>query len=110
MGRVRSFVQSKYNLGEDLDDFITTMNDPKSINMDDLVGYYQYKKGIAPQQGRPQPPARAPQPSSNFRQTQRAQSVPRPMGVQPAQNSQTSNSDNDFMSSIIKDNNNKSFL
>jgi hypothetical protein len=109
MGRIRSYVGQRYNLGDKLDDFINTMNDPKSINMDDLVGYYQYKNGVGQQQAPPvqQPPKQA---SNNFRQTQRAQSVPRPMGVQPAQNPQTASSDNDFMSSIIKDNNNKSFL
>ena len=110
MGNVRNFVQKRYNLGDDLDDFITKMNDPKSINMDDLVGYYQFKKGITPNQPPQQntPPATA---SGQFKQVQRAQSVPQPMGVQPAQNPQTSNSGNsNFMDSIIKDNNNKSFL
>ena len=109
MGRIRSFVGNKYDLGDNLDHFINTMNDPKSINMDDLVGYYQYKNGLAAQRApQVEPPKQA---SNNFRQTQRAQSVPRPMGVQPAQNPQTSaNGNNDFMSSLIKDDNNKSFL
>lgn len=108
MGRIRSFVGNKYQLGDKLDDFITTMNDPKSINMDDLVGYYQYKNGMASQAPQTQQPPQ--QPTNNFRQTQRAQSVPRPMGVQPSANPKVASSDNDFMSSIIKDNNNKSFL
>lgn len=99
MQNVRSFVQQKYNLGDNLDDFINTMNDPGSINMDDLVGYYQYKKGVAPQQ--PQPMQQR-QPSAAFRQTQRAQSVPRPMGVQSSQNPNTAQSgSSDFMSAII---------
>ena len=110
MGNVRNYVQTKYNLGPDLDNFINTMNDPKSINMDDLVGYYQYKNGktAAPQQ---QPQIQPQQASNNFRQTQRAQSVPRPMGVQPSHNPKTANTGSSgFMDSIIKDNNNKSFL
>ena len=109
MSRVRSFVQKRYDLGENLDNFIQTMNDPKSINMDDLVGYYQYKNGnVAQQPVSNTPPA---QPSGQFRQSQRAQSVPRPMGVQPAQNPRTSNAGStDFMGTIIQDNNNKSIL
>tara|TARA_Y100000593_G_scaffold92760_1_gene185396 strand:- start:3609 stop:4607 length:999 start_codon:yes stop_codon:yes gene_type:complete len=108
MQNVRSFVQQKYDLGDDLDDFINTMNDPKSIDMDTLVGYYQYKKGL-PAQPQSAPPVNA-QPSQAFQQTKRAQSVPQPMGVQPAQNSQTANASPDFMDLLIKDNNKKSIL
>ena len=109
MQNVRSFVGQKYNLGENLDDFINTMNDPKSINMDDLVGYYQYKNGRVPA---PQAvPQTRPQPSQAFRQTQRAQSVPRPMGVQPAANPATAKSGSkSFMDALITDNNKHNIL
>lgn len=103
MSNVRSFVQQKYNLGDKLDDFISTMNDPKSIDMDTLVGYYQYKQGLPQQQVQPQ--GRMAQPSAAFTQTQRAQSVPRPMGVQTSQNPATAQSGSQsFMDSILTEN------
>ena len=107
MNEVREYVANNYDLGENLDDFLTSMNDPNSINMDDLVGYYKYKKGmgsIAP----PQPTNTAP--SKVFSQTRRAQSVPQPMGVQPAQTNEPSDPSNDFMDMLIKDNKQNNIL
>ena len=107
MSNVRSYVGSNYDLGENLDDFITTMNDPKAINMDDLVGYYKYKNGMAANNVAPTPQA----PSGNFKQLQRAQSVPQPMGVQPASNTATQNTGSKgFMDMIINDNQSKNIL
>ena len=108
MQNVRQYVGSNYDLGENLDDFITTMNDPKSINMDDLVGYYKWKKGVANvQQAAPQAPTPA---SNSFRQVQRAQSVPQPMGVQPAQSNAPSDPTDNFMDAIVNSENNTNIL
>ena len=108
MTNVRQYVSTNYDLGENVDDFITTMNDPKSINMDDLVGYYKWKKGVANvQQATPQTPIPA---SNSFRQVQRAQSVPQPMGVQPAQSNVPTNSDDNFMNAIVNSDNNTNIL
>ena len=113
MGEVRSYVRQRYNLGDNLDDFINTMNNPESINMDDLVGYYQYKQGkhtrqpVAPQ---PQQPPVQRQPSAAFKQTQRAQSVPTPMGVQPAASNRPASESADFMDTLINDNNKQNIL
>ena len=99
MNEVRNYVANNYDLGENLDDFLTTMNDPNSINLDDLVGYYKYKKGM------PAAPVQKPvtsQPSNTFNQLKRAQSVPSPMGVQPAQSNTPTDPTNDFMSALIK--------
>ena len=107
MNEVREYVANNYDLGENLDDFLTSMNDPNSINMDDLVGYYKYKKGmgnITP----PQPTNAAP--SKAFNQMRRAQSVPQPMGVQPAQSNTPSDSTNDFMDMLIKNNKQNNIL
>jgi len=107
MANVRSYVKNKYDLGDNLDHFIASMNDPKSINMDDLVGYYQYKNGKAQTQTAQTPS----QPSPSFTQTQRAQSVPRPMGVQPATNPATAESGSkSFMDALITDNNKHNIL
>lgn len=105
MAEVRSYVTDKYDLGENVDDFITTMNDPSSINMDDLVGYYKFKKGMA--NNAPQP-ARIP--SNTFNQVKRAQSVPTPMGVQPAQGNAQSEPSNDFMDALLKNDNKHNIL
>ncbi len=107
MDNVRSYVSSNYDLGNDVEDFITTMNDPKSINMDDLVGYYKWKKGVAPNVGAPAPIT---PPSNSFKQVQRAQSVPQPMGVQPAQSNAPTNPDDGFMSAIVNSENNTNIL
>ena len=107
MNEVREYVANNYDLGENLDDFLTSMNDPNSINMDDLVGYYKYKKGmgsIAPAQ-----PTNA-APSKAFNQMNSAQSVPQPMGVQPAQTNAPSDPSNDFMDMLIKDNKQREIL
>jgi len=117
MVQIRQFVNRRYHLeGNDLDDFINTMSDPKSLNMDDLVGYYQYKKGsgntppASQFRGTP-PPANTPpaQPSSDFNQIKRAQSVPTSMGVETAA-PQTGAPKQDFMDLLINDNNNKNVL
>ena len=100
MNEVREYVASNYDLGENLDDFLTSMNDPNSINMDDLVGYYKYKKGM-PSTPTQQAPV-ASKPSNTFNQLKRAQSVPSPMGVQPAQTNEPNDSTSDFMSALIK--------
>jgi len=95
--KVREYVQTNYDLGEHLDGFISEMSDPKSINMNDLVGYYKYKKGIAGAT----PNANA-QPSPQFNQIKRSQSVPKPMGVQSGQGVQNTTPTDTFMDSLIK--------
>ena len=119
MANIRTYVNKRYNLhGNDLDDFINTMNDPKSINMDDLVGYYQYKKGANDPQFRGAPPAQPtpppqpqapPVPSRGFDQVKRAQSVPTPMGVQTAADPNQAPRKS-FMDELINDNNNSNIL
>ena len=122
MRKIRHYVSEKYQLeGNDLNEFIHTMNDPKSINMDDLVGYYKFKKGV---QGdfRGTPPAQTVQPnpptpnvpmpsgpSQAFNQTKRAQSVPTPMGVQTAADPNEAPK-RSFMDELISDNNNNNIL
>lgn len=95
--KVRSYVASNYDLGDNLDNFVQEMSNPKSINMNDLVGYYKYKHGIAGAT----PNANA-QPSSQFNQIKRAQSVPTPMGVKTGQGHQGTSPTDSFMDSIIK--------
>jgi hypothetical protein len=106
MQEVRSFVSNNYDLGENVEDFITTMNDPSSLNMDDLVGYYKYKKGMASTPA-PQVPAT---PSNAFNQVKRAQSVPQPMGVQSAQGNTPESPSDNFMDALLKNNNKQNIL
>jgi hypothetical protein len=84
LNNARDYVTQNYDLGDKVEDFISEMGNDSSINMDDLVGYYKYKHGMAatqvPNQQAPnqaQPPA----PSRAFNQVKRAQSVPSPMNV-----------------------------
>tara|TARA_R100000655_G_scaffold39518_1_gene74790 strand:- start:23522 stop:24598 length:1077 start_codon:yes stop_codon:yes gene_type:complete len=123
MNRIREFVGKRYGMQpQEAEQFIQTMNSPSSINMDDLVGYYKFKQSTGDQQFRGTPPAQAPpappppsappvnnQPSPEFQQMQRAQSVPTPMGVQTAAPSQH-NAPKSFMDVLIDDNNKQNIL
>jgi len=104
---MRDFVVTNYDLGDKVDDFITTMNSPDSINMDDLVGYYKYKNGMTAGS-----PAQTHQnvPSSTFNQVKRAQSVPAPMGVQSAQTNATPDPNKGFMDLLINNDKQKNIL
>ena len=107
MNEVKNYVATNYDLGDRLDDFLTTMNDPNSINMDDLVGYYKYKNGMGVAPAKPNATA---QPSSTFNQLKRAQSVPQPMGVQSAQSNQPTDPTDGFMDALLKNNNKQNIL
>lgn len=104
IAQVSEFVQGNYGMSqEETQDFIQTMSDPSSITVDNLVKLYRLEKGGANTTSAP-PQA---QPSSAFQQTQRAQAVPSPMGVQPTANTDASqNSGDKIMDSIINDYNN----
>ena len=64
--------------GNDAQEFIQQMSDPNSLSLDNLVQLYRLQKG----QG--QNPENT-GPSPEFQQTQRAQQIPSPMGVQTGQ-------------------------
>lgn len=92
-------LRSQYNANdEEVNDFIQKMSDPESLNIDNLWRLYQMDKGKVPEQ----PVA---QPSPQFNQVQRAQSVPAPMGVQSGANmQQTGKSASDLiMDELISD-------
>tara|TARA_R100000458_G_C8275457_1_gene250508 strand:+ start:2771 stop:3709 length:939 start_codon:yes stop_codon:yes gene_type:complete len=80
---IREHVQGHYGLSQaETDDFVKTMSDPQSLNIDNLVQLYRLQKGGAAPQGQTAPV----QPSESFRQVQNAQQVPSPMGVMPSGN------------------------
>tara|TARA_R100001082_G_C4364146_1_gene160944 strand:+ start:2694 stop:3632 length:939 start_codon:yes stop_codon:yes gene_type:complete len=66
-------------------DFVNTMSDPTSINVDNLVQLYRLK------QGQPVNNTAPAQPSPEFQQVQNAQQVPSPMGVLPSGQSASDN-------------------
>ena len=92
-------LRNKYNANDtEINEFIQKMSDPESLNVDNLWRLYQMDKGQVPQQQ----PA---QPSPEFNQVQRAQSVPAPMGVQSAANPQQTGKDASdiIMDDLIRD-------
>ena len=103
MADVNSHLQGHYGFNDsDAQEFIQQMSDPNSLSLDNLVQLYRLQKG----QGQPQPNAG---PSPEFQQTQRAQQIPSPMGVQTGQgggNDARSDSDK-IMDSMISDFNKK---
>ena len=109
MNEAREYVAANYDLGDKLDQFVTEMSSTDSINMDDLVGYFKYKHGIAsePQtQNAPTPPP----PSRAFNQAKRAQSVPTPMNVQSGQTNQQKDPVQGFMDELISGDSSKNIL
>lgn len=103
MADVNNHLQGHYGFNDsDAQEFIQQMSDPNSLSLDNLVQLYRLQKG----QGQPQPNAG---PSPEFQQTQRAQQIPSPMGVQTGQgggNDARSDSDK-IMDSMISDFNKK---
>lgn len=79
MADVNTHLQGHYGFNDsDAQEFIQQMSDPNSLSLDNLVQLYRLQKG----QGQPQANAG---PSPEFQQTQRAQQIPSPMGVQTGQ-------------------------
>tara|TARA_R110001583_G_scaffold38498_8_gene124419 strand:- start:18 stop:917 length:900 start_codon:yes stop_codon:yes gene_type:complete len=92
-------VQGKHGLTpEEASEFMQTMSNPQSLTIDNLVQVYRMQKGSG-QQPQTQVPA---QPSDTFNQQARAQQVPSPMGVIPAQQNETGgNTEDNIMDSMI---------
>lgn len=79
MRGVNTHLQGHYGFNDsDAQEFIQQMSDPNSLSLDNLVQLYRLQKG----QGQPDQNAG---PSPEFQQTQRAQQIPSPMGVQTGQ-------------------------
>jgi hypothetical protein len=91
-------VQGEYGLSADeANEFIQTMSKPESLTMDNLVQLYRMQKGSG-QTVQTQPTG----PSDTFNQQARAQQVPSPMGVLPAQqNESTRSAEDSIMDSMI---------
>ena len=98
---VHSMVQEKYGMSaEEGQHFIETMSNPKSITVDNLVQLYRLQNGTG--QAAPEQPQPA-QPSPTFQQTQRAQQVPQPMGVQPTAGNTQQPAEDSIMDNMISD-------
>ena len=80
--QVKEAVMGHYGMDErEAVDFMNTMSNPQSINIDNLVKLYRMN------QGQNMDTQNAPaQPSDAFKQVQNAQQVPSPMGVMPSGN------------------------
>ena len=79
MNDVNTHLQGHYGFNDtDAQEFIQQMSDPNSLSLDNLVQLYRLQKG----HGQPNQNAG---PSPEFQQTQRAQQIPSPMGVQTGQ-------------------------
>ena len=99
MSQLRNHVAQNYQMPkEEIDDFIVRMSDPNSISMDNLVQLYRMQKGS----GNATPTQNTGIPSSTFQQTQRAQQVPQPMGVQTSSgNVDQGNTEDRIMDNLI---------
>jgi hypothetical protein len=98
MNDIYQKVQGEHGLtAEEASGFMQTMSKPESLTMDNLVQLYRMQKGSG-QTVQTQPTG----PSDTFNQQARAQQVPSPMGVLPAQqNESTASAEDNIMDSMI---------
>jgi len=102
--QVRAHVVGHYGMSDnEASDFLNTMSDPKSINIDNLVQLYRMRNSAAAQ------PATPATPSPEFQQTRNAQQVPSPMGVMPSGQSgaDTKTLEDKIMDTMVGDFNSK---
>ena len=99
MNEVYQRVQGEHGLTpEEAGEFMQTMSRPESLTIDNLVQLYRLQKGS----GQPVAQTPPPGPSDTFNQQSRAQAVPSPMGVLPAQqNESTVSAEDSIMDSMI---------
>ena len=101
---LKQHVSKNYNMSpEETQDFVKRMSDPKSISMDNLVQLYRMQQGV----GTTTPNQNPGVPSQTFQQTQRAQQVPQPMGVQSSSGNVQQSSDEDQIMDRLVGNYNK---
>ena len=98
VNEVHQRVQGEFGLStEEATEFVQTMSSPESLTMDNLVQLYRMQKGSG-QTVQTQPTG----PSDTFNQQARAQQVPSPMGVLPAQqNESTQSTEDSIIDSMI---------
>jgi|TARA_Y100000034_G_scaffold92762_1_gene112147 hypothetical protein len=103
MRRISQHLAESYQASPDeINKFIEVMDDPNNITVDNLFQLYRLQNGgnLTPVN----PPLTETPQSDSFEQRKRAQSVPSPMGVVPAQTkSPDSNSENSIVDSMISD-------
>ena len=95
---VKNLVMGHYGMNEnEAKDFMETMADPKSVNIDNLVQLYRMRNS------NPAVPTAPATPSPEFQQTRNAQQVPSPMGVMPSGQSgaDTRNVEDKIMDTMI---------
>lgn len=98
VSQLKEHVSKQYNMSpEETQDFVAKMSDPKSISMDNLVQLYRMQQGS----GNTTPNQNTGVPSSTFQQTQRAQQVPQPMGVQSSSGHVESSAEDQIMDNLI---------
>lgn len=101
---VANYVMGHHGLNQnEASDFISTMSDPSSVSLDNLVQLYRLNNGGGTQQNNPSAP------SQEFQQLKNAQQVPSPMGVMPSGQSNSSNEsmEDKMMDKMIGDFNSK---
>ena len=99
MTQMASHLKGNYQASdEEIATFVKVMDDPKNITVDNLFQLFRMQNGN-------QAPAPVTQtaPNESFEQRKRAQSVPSPMGVVPAQSTTQQSGSDTVMDSMIND-------
>tara|TARA_R110000751_G_scaffold275573_1_gene376501 strand:- start:451 stop:1404 length:954 start_codon:yes stop_codon:yes gene_type:complete len=101
MSNMATHLQQQYSASpEEIKQFVSVMDDPKNITVDNLFQLYRLQNGGTPE-GVPSQPGTQTASSESFEQLKRAQQVPSPMGVVTgATSAQTGGSDSIFDSMV----------
>jgi len=95
-------LKQKYNANEkQVSEFIQTMSKPDSLSLDNLWKLYAIQNGVGIDESKSQE-IQQNQPSEDFKQAERAQAVPNPMGVLPGTSKNGGKSIEDLMMDKMK--------
>tara|TARA_R110000764_G_scaffold37605_1_gene83585 strand:+ start:2227 stop:3189 length:963 start_codon:yes stop_codon:yes gene_type:complete len=105
MQQMGTHLNKTYGASQDeISQFVKVMDNPKNITVDNLFQLYRMQNGG--NTGQPVTQAQTAT-SESFQQMKRAQQVPSPMGVVPAQTNSSGNGSDSVMDSMISDYKNK---
>ena len=106
MGSIASHLKTNYNASDDeVSQFVSVMDKPESVNVDNLFQLFRLQSGNAPAPG--SKPITETAPSESFEQMKRAQQVPTSMGVLPASGQQQGKPEDNMIDSMVSDFNNR---
>jgi len=102
MSEIQSHLRNNYQASdEEIKQFVTIMDKPESVNLDNLFKLFRLQTGNQPTVAPVDAPKTETAPADSFDQMKRAQQVPTSMGVLPSQGNTGGNPEDNMMDSMI---------